>query len=174
MNLRWVGSPWPWIAGLALLGVAAYVDVRVRLSELAAPATTSSEIAPAVSEPAAEVAGEAPPSPPEPGDRVPQDCTGQFPQELLRPMLASRGQRIFECYERREDPALAGVLEIRLRVAGSGEILENTLIGSPARDAGVRGCLAEELTHWRFEPIGTDCAVVSLPFAFGGQDPTGS
>lgn len=176
-----VPEDWKFFVILIALG-AAYFDLRSEIRGL--PRAPIAPVPPASAPPAPPAAGPPPVASPRPQTEMPPrrpalvwleepdstwQCAGTIDSAAIAPLLASKGRGVFDCHQRlaARDPDLRGTLRLRLRIDATGQATALTREGS-LNSADMMECVLNELATWRFpQPVGGDCALVELPFAFG-------
>jgi hypothetical protein len=109
------------------------------------------------------------PKPAEP--RGDWDCAGNLSVSALQTIVDGNRAQVRNCYERRlrVNNTLQGDLQLRLKVASTGQISATSVSGS-LKDSEVVGCIRSLAQHWSFPaPSGGKCAVVQVPFQFSPQ-----
>lgn len=97
-------------------------------------------------------------------------CGVRLDEAAVRTVVGREGRAVFACIEARraERPDLNGRVEVRIRVGEAGAV-EAVHVGGLEDDELV-GCVGEAVMGWTFPSPGAgQCAVVSAPFAVGGE-----
>lgn len=99
---------------------------------------------------------------------------GSLPRSVILRVVTENTSELVACYEAelRRDPTLAGQVNVRFRIANSGDVDSVSVSRSTLDNPIVESCIVANIARWRFpEPEGDGIVVVNYPtnFSRGGE-----
>lgn len=117
------------------------------------------------------IAGDPPAPAPPAADRSNREtwrCAGRLPDEAVQRVVGTKGPPLYECWSRFAAGAPPVSARVLIRIDAQGSATDVHVIGLQSVPVAER-CIGQEALTWNFPtPTGDGCAVVDLPFRFGG------